>query len=439
MTQKKSSFESIIYVLANKPFYEVKEPGYKTVFFNFETDSLTSLSWCEYKTILQAIQAQNDAPYLGICLSEYYFISNNRLLSMDGLINLLGQYNAIFPEQMNTSTPMMLIQKNWLDQYVEWINQSDENQAFLPLWIQKQNATLFYMPGQKIDTNRMPQMYQLFDDLTKDLVKDYLSHDYLPLTPLPSADIPKGVTPVWVCWWQGYDQMPEVVRLCLQSIETAFSNFPAQIILVTKENYQNYVTFSDAVKMRMKENAIPLTHLSDVLRAQLLCRYGGIWLDATCLIWDNRFIDLLLQYPFFTRKQGGPMNELDIVSGRWATYFVRGLPNLPIFHFWVDAFDLYWEKYDTLQNYFIFDYITAIAYDKLPEVRAFFDAVPVNNEAAQVLESWSNKAYDASRLKLLTDNSWLFKMTYKKEFLSHLPNGEPTLYQMVKEHVETTT
>ena len=184
---------------------------------------------------------------------------------------------------------------------------------------------------------------------------------------------------------------------------------------------------------RFNSGVLSLTHLSDVLRAQLLCRYGGLWIDATYFIWDDRFIDALLQYPYFTQKQGGAENELDIVSGRWANNFMKGPAGFPLFGFMVEAFELYWTKYDKLKNYFLFDYIIAAAYHNIEGIRAIMDACPVNNRASQVLADWGNRPYDAEKMQLLLQDTWLFKMTCKKEFFPVTETGEKTFYGALME------
>ncbi len=56
--------------------------------------------------------------------------------------------------------------------------------------------------------------------------------------------------------------------------------------------------------------------------------------------------------------------------------------------FMVEAFELFWGKYDEVLNYFLFDYIIAVCYEQLSEIRMIMGACPVNNRFSQVLADW---------------------------------------------------
>ena len=275
-------------------------------------------------------------------------------------------------------------------------------------------------------------MYELVKDLTEDLVKKYQQGNFLYLPPIDRTVGKNGRMPVWICWWQGISEAPELVQRCIARMEKMFGD-KADIRIITFDNYRQYIAFSETVAEKFNKGCISMTHLSDILRAQLLCRYGGLWIDATYYIWDDRFIDALCQFPFFTQKQGGELNELDIVSGRWANNFMKGPAGFPLFGFMVEAFELFWSKYDEVLNYFLFDYIIAVCYEQLPEIRMIMGACPVNNRFSQVLADWGNEACDPHKLELLTADTWLFKLTYKKRFSMQTSDGQRTYYAALLE------
>ena len=43
---------------------------------------------------------------------------------------------------------------------------------------------------------------------------------------------------VWVFWWQGEDQMPELVKKCYQSLKRQL--YDKKIVLITKDNINDY-------------------------------------------------------------------------------------------------------------------------------------------------------------------------------------------------------
>ena len=93
-------------------------------------------------------------------------------------------------------------------------------------------------------------------------------------------DVP--IKTVWICWWQGLDKAPVLVRKCYDSVEQNFRGW--KIVVITLENYKRYVSFPNYIEKKWKEGLISLTHMSDLLRVELLSKFGGLWLDATVYV-----------------------------------------------------------------------------------------------------------------------------------------------------------
>lgn len=84
---------------------------------------------------------------------------------------------------------------------------------------------------------------------------------------------------IWICWWQGLENAPDIVKKCVESIRIHAGNH--KIVIITDENYKEFVAFPTWLEEKYKRGIITKTHLSDLLRISLLARYGGIWLDST--------------------------------------------------------------------------------------------------------------------------------------------------------------
>lgn len=428
--------KSIMYVLADREYREVKEEGYQTV--RADGDLLQAV-----RMIRAALEenAEGDICNIGVCYYDRFFIKAGRLLSIENMDKLLEEKEVILPQQTDGRL-MLLMRKSFFDSFCAWLsggaaqmqrqteekNGADTVESVFEAWLEEQGIAAGRQQAETIDTGRMAAMYELIEQLTGELISRYQKGAYLHLPPIDTTVGQGGRMPVWVCWWQGEEQAPLLVQKCIARIRSFFPPDKADVRIITFDNYRQYVEFSETVTERFRAGILSLTHLSDVLRAQLLCRYGGLWMDATYYIWDDRFIDTLLQFPFYTQKQGGLPNELDIISGRWANNFMKGPAGFPLFGFMVEAFELYWDRYDVLKNYFLFDYIIAVAYDNLREVGFILDACPVNNTASQVLADWGNRPYDEQKMQLLTRDTWLFKLTYKKTYTAIAENGAKTFY-----------
>ena len=100
-----------------------------------------------------------------------------------------------------------------------------------------------------------------------------------------NSPIDYSVKRVWTCWWQGEKAAPDIVKACWQS---QWENIPedAEHIIITKDNYAEYITIPDYIMDRFQNGENMIAHLADFIRACLLYRYGGVWLDSTVLLLD---------------------------------------------------------------------------------------------------------------------------------------------------------
>ena len=94
---------------------------------------------------------------------------------------------------------------------------------------------------------------------------------------MSAADVTPIPKTIWMMWWQGLDNAPHIVKRCHASWQR---HNPGWTVTVLDEtNYQDYL---DLAAITASGNAIRLQALSDIIRVQLLARYGGVWVDATC-------------------------------------------------------------------------------------------------------------------------------------------------------------
>ena len=90
---------------------------------------------------------------------------------------------------------------------------------------------------------------------------------------------------VWVCWFQGMEHEPELVRKCFESLKQNLTD--REIVLITEKNLKEYVDFPDYILRKWEKGEITHTHMTDLLRLELLIRHGGMWIDATVLCTEK--------------------------------------------------------------------------------------------------------------------------------------------------------
>ena len=85
--------------------------------------------------------------------------------------------------------------------------------------------------------------------------------------------------PIWFCWLQGFDNAPEIVHACYNSIKR---NIPdREIEVIDNENWQEFVELPDYIIKKWEKGRNPAALFSDLLRLELLIKYGGTWIDST--------------------------------------------------------------------------------------------------------------------------------------------------------------
>lgn len=83
---------------------------------------------------------------------------------------------------------------------------------------------------------------------------------------------------IWILWLQGYDNMPEKVKKCYNTWQK--HNPDWEIILLDKEKINSYLNISIPLQQRAAQ--LPNVTQSEIIRLNLLKKYGGVWADATC-------------------------------------------------------------------------------------------------------------------------------------------------------------
>ena len=72
---------------------------------------------------------------------------------------------------------------------------------------------------------------------------------------------------VWVCWFQGMENAPDVVKKCYESLKENLIG--KEIILITSENMCEYVNMPEYIIDKWKNGQITNTHMTDLLRLEL--------------------------------------------------------------------------------------------------------------------------------------------------------------------------
>jgi hypothetical protein len=240
--------------------------------------------------------------------------------------------------------------------------------------------------------------------------------------PLPEPTAPI----IWICWWDGVDTMPPVVRACYNSVVRHADHY--RVTLVTKYNFAEFTAIPGYIMKKFEAGMITKTHLSDIIRVSLLYGHGGLWLDATILVTNTIPPEDGL---FFTVKRdfGGK----DVPKRRWTSHLIGGQKENILFKFTRDFFGEYWKKYDELLDYFLMDYVIMAAYSSIPAIKEMVDNTGKNNPYLSRLRSDLENEFDAGFFETITKDTRFHKLTWKNQYPARTADNKLTFYGYILE------
>lgn len=232
----------------------------------------------------------------------------------------------------------------------------------------------------------------------------------------------KSSNNIWICWFQGEEKAPELVKACIAS---ARKNFPdREIIILTDENLYDYINLPEYILQKREKGIIPNAQFSDLIRVELLCNYGGLWIDATVLVTENS--SKLLNNPLFVYRQLDltRLGKSPIVASNWLIY---ANSNNNILLLTRELLWKYWKEKNVLENYFIFHIFFTIATERYPEQ---WEKVPIfNNHSPHTLHFELNNEYSKSRWEEIIGMSSFHKLNHHLNY----SGGKDTFYKFIIE------
>ena len=231
---------------------------------------------------------------------------------------------------------------------------------------------------------------------------------------------------IWQCWFQGLENRPEIVKECMDSVRE-YAPDGYRIVYITEANYNEYICLPKEIKAARKKGIISNAHFSDIIRIYLLAAYGGIWIDATCMMTSYIPNDIL-EAPFFCYRSNGEFAYTFIQS-----CFMKSLPGYPLVNKIYSFLVYYWKHNDFLMHYFLLHlmfkavlYSDNDLYDEFMKENKDRDDAPMHymfyalKRGAEYSEHLKNKA---------SKYSFIHKLTYKDKNMFN--NKRPSVSLLV--------
>ena len=219
----------------------------------------------------------------------------------------------------------------------------------------------------------------------------------------------KGANKIWTCWFQGLDEAPIIVKKCVESVR--INNPDKEVVVITANNLHDYVRFPEYIEEKWKRGIITHTHMTDLLRLELLIKYGGTWIDATVFCSSSNIPSYFFDSDLFfyqLLKPGRDGNGIYLSS-----WFISAKTNNKILMATQKLCYEYWKENDTMWDYFLLHDFLSIVLEYYPD--DWDKIVPRDNAAPHMLLLRLFDEYNEEVWKAISEQTPFHKLTYKFE------------------------
>lgn len=214
---------------------------------------------------------------------------------------------------------------------------------------------------------------------------------------------------IWVCWLQGEENAPDVVKACIRQMRKIESE--QKIIVVTGENFAQYTTIPDYILKKWQTKQITNTHFSDILRVCLLYENGGTWIDSTTYLMDCLPSEIK-NADFFSYHSRTFLRKYPKVLGN-NNWLISCKKHHPLAA-GIRAFLFeYWKKENTAVHYFIYHLFFDLMVEEHPYFKQLWADVPVLYDENEELYENFFKKYDEKLYNEIKSRNPIQKLSYK--------------------------
>lgn len=210
---------------------------------------------------------------------------------------------------------------------------------------------------------------------------------------------------IWFCWLQGLENSPEIVKVCYSSLLRHFPD--REVKVIDDSNWAEFVSLPEYVIDRWRNKQIPPANFSDLLRLELLIRYGGTWIDATVLCTGKDHTEEYLNSDLFMFQYTRPGSDEWGGIGNW---FISSCTNNEVLMVLRDMLYAYWKDYDCTLDYYIFHLFFSMLREVYPEEIA---AMPYGYAARHIaLAKHWGETFDHEKWDKLVSKVSFHKLTH---------------------------
>ena len=224
-------------------------------------------------------------------------------------------------------------------------------------------------------------------------------------------EIPVGVKlnqTIFIYWKQGVENAPPLVKKCVQSVKENAMDF--KVLVITEKNIKDYSDLPDFVEKQYKRGIISEALFSDILRSNLLYRFGGIWCDATCF-WTKGVFEFIRDSDLFFFK-ASLLRKISLIEG--SSWFIRAKQGDLILKKTQSFLFEWFRERDFVPYYFMFHLAISILVNEDETCKKKWEAIPyICNMNPHVFFFHFAKEYEETNYKRILESCFIHKLSYK--------------------------
>ena len=223
-----------------------------------------------------------------------------------------------------------------------------------------------------------------------------------------SYDRPAEDEKVYSLWFQGLESAPKVVKRCIESIRKIYGD---RYVVLDDLTMRDYIDLPDYIMEKWEKKQIGPANFSDIVRIELLTKYGGFWFDATDYLL-RPVPPEIVNSDFFMYVTSPVLYTHMFVQ----TCFIRAKYGDPLIRMWRDLVFEYWKHEKRSADYFLVHLLFKLLVTHNDEAKRLYEKMPklYQDNLHDFWYVYGHKPYDAEDYKKLCRETFFQKCSYRK-------------------------
>lgn len=173
--------------------------------------------------------------------------------------------------------------------------------------------------------------------------------------------------------------------------------------IINQTNINKYIRLPSFILDKFKNKIISKTAFSDIVRSELLIKYGGTWIDASVLVTKYNS-SVFYQDLFFFKAVNSSIHA-------GSSWFITAEKGSPVLKTTRDLWYEYWRKENYLCDYFIFHLLFNFAYKRYKN--EYNKIINLTNIYPHYLQKELLNKFNQTQYMYILRNSPIHKLTKK--------------------------